>query len=317
MDRYLYSVVIPTFNRARVLPEAIESVFLQGIADVQVVVVDDGSTDDTPEAVAGCVRRYGERIVYVYQENQGASIARNRGIEAAEGRLVSLLDSDDLWLPGKMAAELELLERYPEAEAVVSDGEVWGAKGLEMPSVFGWSGLQVSPERAPFFGPEDPPFWAEKTLVPTCCITIRREALAKLGPWPSDPSLPYGEDWEMEVRMYFRCRVAVCQRILAKLRRFDDGTRGPRGMPGGRKSRDESRIWHQARYEVMTRIERRCPLSPEARRAVDATRLRAARQLAERARGWEILESIPLAWGELRRGKAAGALSVLAAGLRP
>ncbi|HYO15818.1 MAG TPA: glycosyltransferase [Thermoanaerobaculia bacterium] len=317
MDGPLYSVVIPTFNRAGVLPEAIDSVFLQGIDEVQVIVVDDGSTDATPEAVAGCIRRHGERIVYIHQENQGAGIARNRGIEVAEGRLVSLLDSDDLWLPGKMAAELELLERYPEAEAVVSDGEVWRAGSLEMPSVFGWSGLQVAAERAPFFGPEDPPFWAEKTLVPTCCITIRREALAKLGPWPFDPSLPYGEDWEMEVRMYFNCRVAVCPRILAKLRRYDDGTRGARGMPGGRGPRSERRVWDRARYEVMTRLERRCPLSPEARRAVEATRVRAALHLAGRARGWERLESLPLALGELRRANPAGALSVLAAGLRP
>ena len=85
------------------------------------IVVDDGSTDDTRAAVA----RYGSRVCYLHQANQGAAGARNRGLAEASGRFVAFLDSDDLWLPGKLALELELLARFPEADAVISDSEFY------------------------------------------------------------------------------------------------------------------------------------------------------------------------------------------------
>jgi glycosyltransferase involved in cell wall biosynthesis len=102
----LVTAAIPTYNRARYLPGALESVFAQTFADYEVLVVDDGSTDETPELLAG----YGDRIRVVRQENAGRSAARNRAVTEARGRYLSFLDSDDRWQSDKLAREVPVLE---------------------------------------------------------------------------------------------------------------------------------------------------------------------------------------------------------------
>src|SRR5271170_4475779 len=117
-DSPVLSVVIPTYNRAYILREAIDSVLCQGLP-LEVIVVDDGSTDDTASVIA----EYDERVRYTYQENQGAAAARNTGIRQVRGEFISLLDSDDVWLPGKTKVELELLSRSPNVGAIASNAE--------------------------------------------------------------------------------------------------------------------------------------------------------------------------------------------------
>jgi glycosyltransferase involved in cell wall biosynthesis len=90
-----FSVIIPTYNRAAVLPDAIESVFGQSVGDLELIVVDDGSTDDT----AAILAKYGGRLTVVRQSNAGAAAARNRGLDIARGRYLAFLDSDDAWAP--------------------------------------------------------------------------------------------------------------------------------------------------------------------------------------------------------------------------
>ena len=114
------SVVIPTYNRARVVGEAIDSALAQTHERLEVIVVDDGSTDDTAERVG---RRRDRRLRYVRREHAGVSSARNAGIAAATGDLVSFLDSDDLWKPEKIETEVAALARHPEAGGVFSDLE--------------------------------------------------------------------------------------------------------------------------------------------------------------------------------------------------
>lgn len=100
------SVIIPAHNSARYVGAAIESVLGQTFRDLEVLVVDDGSTDDTPKVTS----RYGPPVRYVRQENQGVSVARNQGLELAVGRYVGFLDSDDTWFPGKLERQLLGLE---------------------------------------------------------------------------------------------------------------------------------------------------------------------------------------------------------------
>ena len=103
----LVTAAITTYNRARFLPGALESVFSQTYdGDVDVLVVDDGSTDDTPDVLAG----YGDRIRVVRQENGGRSAARNTAVRDARGPFLSFLDSDDRWLPGKLARQVPVLD---------------------------------------------------------------------------------------------------------------------------------------------------------------------------------------------------------------
>lgn len=100
------SVIIPTYNRASVLSRAIDCVLAQTHPEVELIVVDDGSSDNTAEVLA----RFGDRITYIRQENRGVSAARNVGMVAAKGDWVAFLDSDDEWHPTKIAKQLECLQ---------------------------------------------------------------------------------------------------------------------------------------------------------------------------------------------------------------
>lgn len=98
----LVSVIIPTFNRAGWLSESIDSVLHQTHPSVELIVVDDGSTDHTPDVV----QAFGDRLTYLQQPNRGVSAARNVGVAASRGTWVAFLDSDDLWQPSKVAAQV-------------------------------------------------------------------------------------------------------------------------------------------------------------------------------------------------------------------
>jgi glycosyltransferase involved in cell wall biosynthesis len=111
----LVSVVIPVFNGERFLREAVQSVLDQGYSSVEIIIVDDGSTDGTATVVKG----FPDTVRYLRQTNQGPAAARNRGIEAAHGSLLAFADSDDLWPAGKLALQLPLLTRDAAIEIVM------------------------------------------------------------------------------------------------------------------------------------------------------------------------------------------------------
>jgi hypothetical protein len=112
-----FSVIIPTYNRAATVAEAVASVLAQSVAAAEIIVIDDGSRDATAEALAP----FAGRIRLVRQENAGVSAARNRGIALATGDWVTFLDSDDLWLPHRLAVLAAAVEREPEAGVHVAD----------------------------------------------------------------------------------------------------------------------------------------------------------------------------------------------------
>ena len=111
----LVSVIIPVFNGERLLREAVQSVLDQQYSPVEIIIVDDGSTDGT----AALVKDLPETVRYLYQANQGPAAARNRGIEHAQGSLLAFADADDLWPAGKLALQLPLLARDPAIEIVM------------------------------------------------------------------------------------------------------------------------------------------------------------------------------------------------------
>lgn len=116
----MVSVIIPTHDRAAVITRAVDSVLAQEGAELEVIVVDDGSTDDTRQVVQS---RYGDdaRVTYLFQEQAGVAGARNTGLARARGDLVAFLDSDDVWRPGKLALQLACLKRVPEAGMIWSE----------------------------------------------------------------------------------------------------------------------------------------------------------------------------------------------------
>jgi len=122
------SVIIPTHNRADMLKEAIESVRQQTFADWELIVVDDGSTDQTRDVVDAC-RTADGRIRYAWQPPQGVCAARNRGFGVATGEFIGFLDDDDLWLPNKLAVQVEYLRTHPAVGFVSCPMRVQGPHG--------------------------------------------------------------------------------------------------------------------------------------------------------------------------------------------
>ena len=222
----LVSVVIPTFNRARYLPDALNSVARQGVEGIETIVVDDGSTDETEAVVAA----YGSAVRYVRQPHHGAAAARNTGVALATGRFISFLDSDDIWMPAKTRAELAVFAAEPAVDAVISDSERWRENALVCPSWLADRGFVAADE-----GPVPlHPIQHLKTgkIFATCSLILRRAAVDRLGFPPFDTTLETHEDWDFAVRMYHACSIVVLPRVLAQVRRFDDGSRVGRPLPG-------------------------------------------------------------------------------------
>lgn len=121
MRDLIVSVIIPTYNRAQCLGDAIGSVLAQSFHDYELIVVDDGSIDSTEEVV----KSYGERVKLIRQENGGASAARNTGIRAAKGEWIAFLDSDDTWEPDKLKVQVNDLQAKPGAVAHMVDADIF------------------------------------------------------------------------------------------------------------------------------------------------------------------------------------------------
>lgn len=114
------SVIIPTWNRRKYLPRAIQSVLIQQDVSFEIIVVDDGSTDGT----ALMIRQEFPSVTYLFQENRGPAAARNSGLKHANGEWIAFLDSDDVWKPGKLRVQLDFFQRYPEFKICQTE-EIW------------------------------------------------------------------------------------------------------------------------------------------------------------------------------------------------
>ncbi|MBD3243330.1 MAG: glycosyltransferase [Chitinivibrionales bacterium] len=143
----LISVVIPTYNRRSYITEAIDSVLAQTYDDYEVVVVDDGSTDGTREAL----EQYAHAIRYVYQENAGCAAARNTGLEHARGRWIAFLDSDDVWLPDKLATQAADLQHFPAANAHALNAHIYRDHIGQTVDLFRYIGYEHHLQESPTF----------------------------------------------------------------------------------------------------------------------------------------------------------------------
>ena len=111
----LISVIIPTYNAARYLPDAIESILAQNYPNLEIIIVDDGSTDNTTEIL----RNYDQKIIYYYQKNRGPASARNQGLQLSNGEFIAFLDADDLWPKDKIKHQLLHFLKSPDTDIVV------------------------------------------------------------------------------------------------------------------------------------------------------------------------------------------------------
>ena len=184
------SVIIPTYNRGWTIGEAVDSVLAQDYRDFELIVVDDGSTDNTPQVLDA----YRGAIKVFRQENKGVSAARNRGISEASGRFIAFLDSDDLWLPQKLSRQVEFFNTTPDA-LICQTEEVWIR-----------SGVRVNPKKrhkkpsGMIFEPS-----LALCLVSPSAVMILRSLLEIVGNF--DEALPACEDYDLWLRI--SCRFPV------------------------------------------------------------------------------------------------------------
>lgn len=189
----LVSVVIPTHNRARLLPEAIDSVLAQTYGNVEIIVVDDGSIDETPSAL----EPYRDRIVYLRQENRGRSAARNAGIAVSSGEYLAFLDSDDVFLPDKLTTQVGFLVEHPDVDVVYGHGYILTDRGIEGP---------LPPALLTPVTSDDPMVVLKRllrrSLFPPHLALIRTSALDPNQLF--DESLEVLEDWDFWLRLGLR-----------------------------------------------------------------------------------------------------------------
>lgn len=215
MKNPLVSVVIPTYNRVDYLQQAIDSVLSQAYSPLEILVIDDGSTDGTREVVQG---KYKEKIHYVWQENKDRSAARNRGMELANGKYVAFLDSDDLWRPEKLARQVQIME-HPGFEGVVAVcSSVWrvDARGKRFdPAPIGRVTKLSRFELADFFtGP--------KIFASPSNMLFRADLLRQVGGF--DPSIRFGEDWDLIIRLRAKGQFHYIDQPLLEYRVHSSGT---------------------------------------------------------------------------------------------
>jgi glycosyltransferase involved in cell wall biosynthesis len=173
----LVSVIIPAYNAAAFLGEALASLQHQAQAPLDIILIDDGSTDDT----AALVTAWGDTVRYEYQANQGPAAARNRGLALARGELIAFLDADDRWPAGKLALQVEALQTGPERPAVMGHIQILRADPAPGPGAPAYV-LEPKPVQAMLLG----------------CLVARRSTFDQVGGF--DPTLRISEDTDWFIR---------------------------------------------------------------------------------------------------------------------
>jgi glycosyltransferase involved in cell wall biosynthesis len=205
----LVSAIIPTYNRADLVGQAIRSALDQCVPDgqVEVIVVDDESTDDTPEVV----RAFGEAVRYVRRPNGREGAARNTGARTASGTYLAFLDSDDYWQKGKLAGDVARFSAADQPAVVYS-------RALNMDG----EGRPLGVRRLPT--PQGDVFWmlAREAFMPMSSVAVRADAFHACGGFQEDPALSGTADWELWMRLAARWPVgfteqtATCIRVHAR-----------------------------------------------------------------------------------------------------
>ena len=215
------SVIVPTYNRAKYVTESIDSILSQVFQDYELIVIDDGSTDDTKDVLL----RYGERIRYIYQRNSGVGAARNAGVRCAVGEWLAFLDSDDLWLPEYLSCHMDQAELDPRICTHMTNSirvEADGAKidtfqdaGITLRKSFRNNSCLVVERPLTFILQRHPPY-LQTTM-------FRRKAFIGAGVF--NESVTISEDLEAIARMCLEGPLSLCNRPLAHIFRRKEAIR--------------------------------------------------------------------------------------------
>ena len=196
-EKALVSVIIPTFNRGRILKDAVDSVLAQEYTNYELIVVDDGSTDKTVELL----QTYGQHLTLIQQPNKGVSAARNTGIRNSNGHYIAFLDSDDLWLPEKLSCQIEFFHLHPKT-LVCQTEEIWIRNGV-----------RVNPKKR---HKKSSGMIFERSLalclVSPSAVMIKRSLFDRVGLF--DERLPACEDYDLWLRTTLRFPIYLIDQPL-------------------------------------------------------------------------------------------------------
>lgn len=213
----LISVIIPAYNVEQFISQAIQSVLAQTCRPHEIIVVDDGSTDNTKEVL----RQFDGKIRFLYQQNKGPSAARNAAINLSQGELICFLDADDLWTPDKLDEQLAFMEAHPEIAMVFSDHEEFNEEGIVLASYLGEKrkAFQDFPIK---IGPIDNAFekLVIENFISTPTVMLRKSCLEKTGLF--DEAIRSVEDRDLWMRISAAFPIACIPSIYCK-RRFHEG----------------------------------------------------------------------------------------------
>jgi glycosyltransferase involved in cell wall biosynthesis len=188
------SVIIPTYNRASTVPDAVRSALNQTYASIEVIVVDDGSTDDT----AARLLSFSSQITFLSQKNAGPSLARNHGARHASGDILAFLDSDDVWKPDKIRRQVELMATYGKSMiCCVCNAEILDQAKVINPDAFGIAGVNSQYEESIWQNPGE--VLASRFLLFNQVAAIRRDAFVKVGGYNSRINLL--EDHDLALKL--------------------------------------------------------------------------------------------------------------------
>lgn len=256
------SVVVPTYNRAELVVQCIRSLKACDVTRLEIIVVDDGSTDDTARVIAS-----ESDVMYLRQNNSGPATARNLGIAHSHGRYVAFLDSDDQWLPGAATEIIRFLDANPDVDLVFCEAQMGNPR-----NGYG-SWIEMAGERAFFELPcrhsdknfrvlERGPFFAQmlvRNAVFIGATIMRREAFELAGGF--DRELCGAADWELWLRMASQMTFAFCSEPLAIYLRHDDCM-----------SNDNDHMVHDF-YLALKKVGEKCAhLSPDERALLERQR---------------------------------------------
>lgn len=200
-DLPLVSVVIPVFNRVAVIKRAIDSVLAQDYGNFELLVVDDGSTDETPVVLSALAETGG--FTLLHQSNRGVSAARNLGISHCHGEFIAFLDSDDEWLPGKITAQVNYFLNSP-SEVLVQTQEIWIRNGV-----------RVNPKRKHLKKSGDIFLESLKLcLISPSAVMLRKTLFNEIGFF--DENLKAAEDYDLWLRILARHPAGLIDRYLAR-----------------------------------------------------------------------------------------------------